>query len=122
MIILDYYANKSYQNYQELNGNDPGGFVVPIIPRPGYLPSTKTVQKPAKPIGDRRRELANDFYSKYGYTGDKAADHIAGINFEKAVQTSAYKDLSDYEKAYFIKQINQIGYELAKQETIENRK
>ncbi len=38
-----------------------------------------------------RKSLATAFYQKSGYTGQRAANHIGGINFEKAVQTKTLK-------------------------------
>jgi RHS repeat-associated protein len=38
-----------------------------------------------------RTNLATQFYKKAGYTGTRAAEHMTGINFEKAVQTTTLK-------------------------------
>ncbi len=38
-----------------------------------------------------RQNLAVDFYRKAGYIGENRANHLMGINFEKAVQTTTLK-------------------------------
>ncbi len=38
-----------------------------------------------------RKQLASDFYKQSGYSTEKAASHMEGINFDKAVQTTTLK-------------------------------